>query len=71
MDDIKSKAEILSLYYQSFKFPNYFGFNWDALTDFLCYLDDWLVEKRIVTQLSQALYPACSSGFKLINFASL
>lgn len=25
----------------------------------------------IVTQLSQALYPACSSGFKLINFASL
>ncbi len=48
MDDIKSKAEILSLYYQSFKFPNYFGFNWDALTDFLCYLDDWLVEKRIV-----------------------
>ena len=31
------------------------------------YLDDLFK----VTQLSQALYPACSSGFKLINFASL
>lgn len=48
VDDIKNKTELLSLYSQSFKFPDYFGFNWDALTDFLCYLDDWLIEKKII-----------------------
>ena len=48
VDDIKNKTEILSLYYQSFKFPDYFGFNWDALTDSLCYLDAWLLEKKII-----------------------
>ena len=48
VDDIKNKTEILSLYYQSFKFPDYFGFTWDALTDSLCYLDAWLLEKKII-----------------------
>ena len=48
VDDIKHRTEIFSLYYQSFKFPDYFGFNWDALADSLCYLDEWMEEKRIV-----------------------
>lgn len=44
---ISSKEEILRIYDELLKFPDYFGFNWDALEDLL---DDlrWIAEENVV-----------------------
>jgi Barstar (barnase inhibitor). len=38
---------LYNVYNTHFEFP-YFGFNWDALRDSLCGLDEWIKEKIIV-----------------------
>lgn len=45
--NIISKEDLLNEYYEKMKFPEYFGFNWDALWDFLKYLD-WIKQKNII-----------------------
>lgn len=45
--DIYTESALYRTYDQQFKFP-YFGFNWDALRDSLCGLDEWMKEKKIV-----------------------
>lgn len=45
--DIDSKDALLNTYNKQLRFPNYFGFNWDALYDSLCGLDEWIKEKKI------------------------
>ena len=47
VDNIKSKTDVMNLFSLSLKFPDYFGYNWDALKDSLSYLDNWLTEKKI------------------------
>lgn len=44
---INSKEELYNIYNKHFMFP-YFGYNWDALKDSLCGLDEWIKEKKIV-----------------------
>lgn len=48
ISDFKSKDDVFNLYNKSLNFPEYFGNNWDALKDSLCYLNDWMDEKRIL-----------------------
>lgn len=48
ISDLKSKDELFCLYKQSLNFPDYFGFNWDAFTDALSYLDEWMNKKTIL-----------------------
>ena len=44
---IKSKKQLLQELSEKLKFPTYFGFNWDALSD--CLRDfHWLNEKQII-----------------------
>lgn len=45
--NIYSETELYNVYNMHFEFP-YFGFNWDALRDSLCGLDEWIKEKEIV-----------------------
>ena len=45
--NVHTKNELLSAYNIHLKFP-YFGFNWDALKDSLCGLNEWIKEKEIV-----------------------
>ena len=47
LENIHSEKELYNEYDKQFKFP-YFGFNWDALRDSLCGLDEWMREKRII-----------------------
>ncbi len=47
IEDANSEQELLKQYYDKFHFPDYFGFNWDALWDCLCDLD-WIVQNEIV-----------------------
>lgn len=47
LENIYSETELCSEYDKQFKFP-YFGFNWDALRDSLCGLDEWIKEKIII-----------------------
>ncbi len=43
---ITSKKELLNKLYKKLRFPDYFGFNWDALSD--CLKDfSWISEKNI------------------------
>jgi RNAse (barnase) inhibitor barstar len=44
---MNNKEEILLELYKKLKFPNYFGFNWDALSDCLRDLQ-WIKEKRVL-----------------------
>jgi len=44
---LKDRHELFELFYHRFKFPHYFGFNWDALHDFLSELD-WIQQKNII-----------------------
>lgn len=44
---ISSKQDLLKIYAELLKFPDYFGFNWDALEDLLMDLS-WLHEKKVV-----------------------
>lgn len=46
-ENIHTEEDLYIVYDQQFKFP-YFGFNWDALTDSLCGLDEWMKEKTII-----------------------
>jgi RNAse (barnase) inhibitor barstar len=46
--DIDSKKTLFNAYNEQLRFPFYFGFNWDALKDCLCSLDEWLKEKEIM-----------------------
>ena len=48
LEGVHTTAELLEVYARQFNFPSYFGYNWDALKDSLCYLDEWMQEKRIV-----------------------
>ena len=44
---IEGKAELLDLLYRRLGFPDYFGFNWDALSD--CLRDfHWVTQAQIV-----------------------
>lgn len=43
----KSKHELLSHYATQLRFPDYFGFNWDAFDEVMRDLD-WVAEHRIV-----------------------
>jgi RNAse (barnase) inhibitor barstar len=44
---IKSKNDLLEKIYNNLNFPDYFGFNWDALYE--CLRDfSWIKEKKIV-----------------------
>ena len=47
VDNIKSKTDVMNLFCLSLKFPDYFGYNWDALKDSLSYLDDWVTDRKI------------------------
>lgn len=47
LENICSETELYSEYDKQFNFP-YFGFNWDALRDSLCGLDEWMKEKKII-----------------------
>jgi len=45
--NIKTKESLFENLYSKMQFPNYFGFNWDALFD--CLRDfHWIEEKKIV-----------------------
>jgi RNAse (barnase) inhibitor barstar len=44
---ITSKAELLRVLADAGCFPDYFGWNWDALVDCLCDLS-WISEKQVV-----------------------
>lgn len=33
---ITDKTDLFNFYYRAMWFPGYFGFNWDAMYDFLC-----------------------------------
>jgi RNAse (barnase) inhibitor barstar len=44
---VHGKKCLLKDFYEKLRFPEYFGFNWDALYDCLCDLS-WLNEKKIV-----------------------
>ena len=43
--NIKNKIELLNELYHKLQFPEYFGFNWDALWDLLCDFS-WIKQKR-------------------------
>lgn len=45
--NIHTKTDLFNAYNMQLKFP-YFGFNWDALRDSLCGLDEWMKEKTII-----------------------
>lgn len=45
--EVGSIREIFFIYYESLYFPGYFGFNWNALLDFLRDLS-WVVTKKIL-----------------------
>ena len=47
VSNIETKSELLYLYYRAFNFPDYFGFNWDALEDFLYYLDEFVNKDKV------------------------
>lgn len=51
-DNIKSKNELLDDMKQKLLFPDYFGYNWDALYDCLCDFY-WIKEKNIVIKYSK------------------
>lgn len=44
---ITTKSDLLEAFYEKFKFPEYFGFNWDALFDCLRDLS-WIKEYLVV-----------------------
>ena len=44
---IKDKATLLSAYAEAGRFPEYFGYNWDALSDCLCDFS-WVSQKRVI-----------------------
>ncbi|MDA3800291.1 MAG: barstar family protein [Kiritimatiellae bacterium] len=43
---IQTKNEVLAVFAKQLNFPDYFGWNWDALYDCLCDLS-WISEKTI------------------------
>ncbi len=44
---VNGKQDLLELLKDKLKFPDYFGFNWDALND--CLADfTWLIQKKII-----------------------
>lgn len=45
--NVEGKQELLECYSELLQFPNYFGFNWDALYDMLCDLH-WVKEEYII-----------------------
>lgn len=45
--NIYDKKTLLSVLSTKLKFPDYFGMNWDALTDSLCDFN-WIKENRII-----------------------
>ncbi|MBB3058264.1 barstar family protein [Mucilaginibacter gotjawali] len=47
LSGVTNKETLLSTLCKELKFPNYFGFNWDALYDLLRDFD-WIKERRIV-----------------------
>ena len=42
IDNVHTEDDILNLYNKQLRFPSYFGYNWDALKDILCYLNEWV-----------------------------
>ena len=48
IDNIHTEEDILCLYNKQLRFPSYFGNNWDALKDILCYLNEWINFNTIV-----------------------
>ena len=44
---VASKSELLVCYQKEGNFPNYFGHNWDALSDFLRDFS-WITQRRVV-----------------------
>lgn len=47
LSNADSETELLENLYTSLKFPNYFGLNWDALSD--CITDlSWINERQII-----------------------
>jgi RNAse (barnase) inhibitor barstar len=44
---IASKEDLFNFYYHAMWFPGYFGFNLDALYDFLCDLS-WINKRKII-----------------------
>jgi RNAse (barnase) inhibitor barstar len=47
LSEIKSKEELIEKLCLALHFPDYFGFNWDALSDCLTDLS-WLIQKEVV-----------------------
>ena len=48
IDNVHTEDDILNLYNKQLRFPSYFGYNWDALKDILCYLNEWIHSKNMV-----------------------
>ena len=46
VSNVKNKEELFNTLYKELKFPNYFGFNWDALYDCLNDLS-WIIESYV------------------------
>src|SRR2546427_3683520 len=44
---ITDKTDLFNFYYRAMWFPGYFGFNWDAMYDFLCDIS-WIKKRRIL-----------------------
>lgn len=59
----KSKEELLSTFKDRFKFPEYFGMNWDALFDSLRN-SEWLREHQITVVHEGILSGLTSADFK-------
>ncbi|MDR1529711.1 MAG: barstar family protein [Burkholderiales bacterium] len=49
-ENILNKKQLLNLFADALEFPDYFGYNWDALYDVLCD-DDWIDEHGVVLHL--------------------